>query len=109
MTVKDALASGFNGLQVGALLLERSLLQAGINNGSEDYVPSEHDSKIELAQIEILFALWGGVKSISEGDMSVSFDDERKAKLLLLAKKHRRRDILSVLDDTPKIKRVRKW
>ena len=108
MTVKEAFLVGLGGLKVASGLVDRSLIQANLNEGDQ-YDPSSHDLSIEVATMNTLFAVLGTYKSISEGDMSVSFSDEMLKKLLFLAKKHGRDDIVEALDDKPKIKRVRKW
>lgn len=109
MTIKEAFISGLAGLQVSEALIDRSMLQAGIADSSIVYNPSTHDELIDIAMMHTLFGIWGTYKSVGEGDMSVSFSDEMLKKLLFLAKKYGRKDIVDLLDDKPKIRAVRKW
>ena len=109
MTIKEAFIGGLAGLQVSDALIERSIIQSGINDSSLTYSPSLHDELIDLAMMHTLFAVWGTYKSMSEGDMSVSFSDEMLKKLLFLAKKYGRKDIVDLLDEKPKLRAVRKW
>lgn len=109
MTIKEAFVVGLAGLQVSSGLINRSILQAKITDSSSSYEPSLHDEMLEVATLNVLWAIWGTYKSISEGDMNISFSDDMLKKLLFLAKKHRRTDIVDALDDKPKIKRLNKW
>lgn len=109
MTIKEALISSLGGIKASSVLIERSMLQADISDSSVNYSPALHDDMIEIALMNTLFGIWGTFKSVSEGDMSVSFSDDMSKKLLFLAKKHGRKDIVDLLDDKPKIKAIRRW
>lgn len=109
MTVKEAFIIELGGLQVSSGSIDRSLLRAKISDSQADYEPALHDDAIEVAYMFTLFSIWGTYKSLSEGDLSVTFSDDMLKKLLYLAKKYGRDDIVDALDDKPRVKAIRKW
>jgi len=109
MTIKEAFLVGFGGLKVSSGLIDRSLLQSQIADSSTEYNPAVHDKMLEIASMHVLWGIWGTYKSVSEGDMSITFSDDMLKKLLFLARKYGRTDIIDALDDRPKIQRLRKW
>ncbi|WP_099368065.1 DUF6706 family protein [Sphingobacterium sp. 1.A.4] len=109
MTIKEAFIIELGGLEVSGGSIDRSLLRAKISDSQADYQPNLHDDAIEVAYMFTLFSIWGTFKSLSEGDKSVTFSDDMMKKLLYLAKKYGRDDILDALDDRPKVNSIRKW
>lgn len=110
MTIKEAFQIELAGIQVASGLIDRSLLRAKISNPNATYEPNLHDDMIEVASMFALYSLWGTTKSETEGDASNVFDIQgRKEKLLFIARKYGRKDIVEALDDRPKIKAVRRW
>lgn len=109
MTIKEAFLVGLGGLKVSSGLIDRSLLQAKISDSNAVYEPNLHDNMLEVAEMHTLYAIWGTYKSMSEGDMSITFSDDMLKKLLYLARKYGREDIIEALDDKPRIKRIRLW
>lgn len=110
MTIKEAFIQELAGLKVAEGLIDLSLLRAKISNSSANYEPNLHDEMIEVASMFTLYSLWGTIERETEGDATNVFDIQgRKEKLLYLAKKYGRRDIVEALDDKPTIKAIRRW
>lgn len=107
MTIKDALIAAI-GVSVSAGALQKTLADAGLNP-SDEYIPSSHSRLVDIASIEVLFSLYG-VSSKSEGDMSVSYNaKDLKDRLLFLARKYKRWDIVDAIEPRPKVSSVKRW
>lgn len=106
MTIKEALIAAL-GIHVGSNTLNKVLEDSGLIPDAE-YIPNAHSRKVDMAAIEALFSLYG-VNSKSEGDMSISYNGkELKERLLFLARKYNRADIINAIEPRATVGSVRR-
>lgn len=98
MTVKEALST-LVGVPVESNVIDLALLDNGLT-GSETYVTETHKLVVDNALIDVLLGVFM-LSSQSEGDGSISYNFEGiKQRLLFLATKYGRVDVLDYLKPT---------
>lgn len=107
MTVKEALVSVVaikfdqSDVELNKVFIDRGL------DGESTYDRSK-SQLVDLASVDVLITLLG-LNSVSEGDMSISYDREGiKTRLLFLAKKHKLTSIIEAISPRPKVGSVRR-
>lgn len=107
MTVKEALISVVaikfdqSDVELNKVFIDRGLDGESIYDRSKSQL-------VDLASVDVLITLLG-LNSVSEGDMSISYDREGiKTRLLFLAKKHKLTSIIEAIEPRPKVGSVRR-
>lgn len=100
MTIKEALIAELDETEVSDGTLTKTIIDQGVNPGSEYSATDEQKKIIDLCVIACLYRLYTR-NDISEGGFSKSHPDflrKIEQRLLFLAKKHNVTDVLTLLE-----------
>ncbi len=107
MNLKEALISAVN-VPAADSVLEKALIDNDLN-GTDSYT-KDSAGAIDKIAIDVLLAAWV-TPDVSEGSYSVKYDRNAiKSRLLFLAKKHDRQDVIDACGDpVPTISSPNVW